>query len=103
MANAETLPLLLKQLGLPTMLSHWEEMEETSQQKKWRPAEYLATLSELECANRYQKRVARHTKEAKLPPGKTLAAFDFSKAKSVPQETIVSLANNTSWVNQAKN
>jgi len=79
--NKETLPLLLKQLGLPTMLRRWEALAETAQQEQWDPATYLAHLCEEEVANRYQNRVVRYTKDSKLPPGKTLATFDFPAVK----------------------
>lgn len=57
----------------------------------------------MEVAHRQQKRIARHTKEAKLPPGKTLDAFDFKQATSVNAPQITALADNTSWVNNANN
>jgi DNA replication protein DnaC len=103
MPNAETLPLLLKQIGLPKMLEQWEQIEVRAQEKSWRYAQYLATLCELEAANRAQKRIARHTKESKLPPGKTLATFDFNKSKSVDKKHIEAMAENPSWVKDAEN
>lgn len=39
MANVETLPLRLKQLGLPTMLQQWENLESEAQDKQWRHAQ----------------------------------------------------------------
>jgi len=103
MPSVETLPLLLKQLGLPTMLRKWEELSETAQQKQWTHPGYLAHLCEDEVANRYQKRVVRHTKESKLPVGKTLATFDFAISKSIKKAQIEALAENASWVRQASN
>ena len=103
MPNTATLPLLLKQLGLPTMLAKWEEVAETAQAKQWDHTTYLAHLCEDEAAHRYQKRVARYTKESKLPSGKTLATFDFSVTQSVKKAHIEALAENASWVRQASN
>ena len=103
MANAQTLPLLLKQLGLPTMLKRWEELAQQAQENQWGYAKFLAMLCELEVSARYQKRVARHTKESKLPPGKTLATFNFVVTKSINQAQIQALADNPSWVKQANN
>ncbi len=103
MPNAETLPLLLKQIGLPKMLEQWESHEKKAIESSWRYAEYLATLCELEAANRAQKRIARHTKESKMPAGKILATFDFEKSKSVNRKHIEALADNTSWVKEAEN
>lgn len=103
MLKIETLPLLLKQLGLSTMLQHWSDLESQAQDEQWRPGEYLATLCELEANRRYQKRIIRHIQEAKLPIGKTLATFDFSSARSVKKAQIEALAENTGWVKQANN
>lgn len=103
MPNAATLPLLLKQLGLPSMYTHWEEKADLAANNQWTYAEYLTTLSDIEVANRQQKRIKRHIKEAKLPVGKTLDAFDFKTAQSIHAPQITALAENTSWVKQASN
>lgn len=103
MRNIATLPLLLKQLGLPSMYSHWEEFAETAQNKSWTYPQYLKALSELETSARYQKRVQRHLKESKLPTGKTLATFDFKKTKSINPAQIKALAEDTGWVKKAEN
>lgn len=103
MSNTATLPLLLKQLGLPTMLAHFEEQSEVAQKKQATYPEYLMALSNMEAASRQQKRIARHIKESKLPPGKTLDSFDFKLAKSINAAQITALADNTSWIKQANN
>lgn len=103
MPNIATLPLLLKQLGLPGMYAHWESHAAQAEQAHWTYPEYLASLSDQEVASRMQKRIARHVKEAKLPPGKALNAFDFKVAKSVNAAQISALAENTGWVKQAHN
>jgi DNA replication protein DnaC len=103
MPNIATLPLLLKQLSLPTMYAHWESHAVQAEQSHWSYPEYLTSLSNQEVMSRAQKRIARHIKEAKLPPGKTLSVFDFKAAKSVNAAQITALADNTSWVKQAHN
>src|SRR5690606_22884590 len=103
MANTATLPLLLKQLGLPCMLAHYDEQAAIAEDKHWHYTEYLTVLSSMEAASRQQKRIARHIKEAKLPLGKTLDAFDFKRAASINAAQIIALADNTSWVNNANN
>lgn len=103
MHNVATLPLLLKQLGLPSMYSHWEEFAETAQNQSWTYPQYLKALSELETSARYQNRVQRHLKESKLPAGKTLATFDFKKTKSINPAQIKALAEDTGWVKKAEN
>jgi len=103
MSNEFTLPLLLKQLGLPTMLSQWKESMDKAVDDRWSHAKYLASLCELEVAARYQKRIQRHIIESKLPPGKSLDSFDFKKAKSINAAKIQAFADDISWTKQAKN
>lgn len=103
MASVETLPLLLKQLALPTMLRQYQEQQTIAIEKQYCHARFLAELAELEANNRYQNKIARYVKESKLPPGKTLATFNFDRAKSINQQQVRALADNTSWVKQANN
>lgn len=103
MPNAATLPLLLKQLGLPMMYRHYESKAEEAVTEHWSHMEYLSVLSDLEVTSRRQKRIQRHIKESRLPVGKTLDTFDFSATKSIPFTQIKALADNSSWVKQANN
>lgn len=103
MPNQQTLPLLLKQLGLPSMYQHWEQADKEAQEHQWSYAAYLSHLCDLEVSARYQKRVQRHIKESKLPPGKSLDSFKFNAAKSINAAQIKALAENTSWVTQTSN
>ncbi len=103
MLNTATLPLLLKQLGLPNMCANWEEQANNAQEQNWTYAQYLTVLSDKEAADRKQKRIRRHIKEAKLPVGKTLDTFDFKASNSINSAQITALAESTSWVTQASN
>jgi DNA replication protein DnaC len=103
MFNAASLPLLLKQLGLPKMYDHWEELAAKAEKFNWSYSEYLKNLAELEANNRYQKKIERYIKESKLPSGKTIINFDFKAAKSINSAQIKALAENNSWVKQAEN
>jgi DNA replication protein DnaC len=103
MVNAATLPLLLKQLGLPMMYRHYEEKAEEALQEQWSHRDYLSVLSDLEVSSRRQKRILRHIQESKLLAGKSLDTFDFKAAKSINAAQIQALAENNSWVKQANN
>ena len=103
MPNHETLPLLLKQLNLPCMHAQWEEVSLQARDQGWEYPGYLAILANSELANREQNRIARHIKESKLPPGKTLDNFDFATSKSVNAAQVTALANNIDWVKKAEN
>jgi DNA replication protein DnaC len=103
MHESATLPLLLKQLGLPTFYHQWEDLAQRAQTQHWSYAKYLSILADTEVSARYQKRIKRHAKESKLPPGKTLSTFDFRASKSIHQPQIQAVAENTSWIHDAKN
>ena len=103
MVNSVTLPLLLKQLGLPTIFRHYEEKAKEAEENHWSYCDYLSVLSELELSSRRQKRISRHIKESKLPMGKTLDTFDFEVTPSINAAQIKALATNNSWVKQANN
>lgn len=103
MSNEQSLPLLLRQLRLPTIYKYWEDTGIKAQEEHWTYAKYLSVLSNLELTEREQKRISRHTTEAKLPPGKTLDAFDFKKAKSINSAQFQALSENVDWVKSANN
>ena len=103
MHNHATLPLVLKQLNLPCMHSHWKEVALEAEQAHWDYPDYLATLANRELANRQQKRIARQIKEPCLPVGKTLDTFDFKMGQSVNAAQITAMANNDDWVKQGGN
>ena len=98
-----SLPMVLKQLNLPCMHSHWEEVALEAEQAHWGYPDYLATLANRELANRQQKRITRQIREACLPVGKTLDTFDFKAGQSVNAAQITAIANNNDWVKQGGN
>ncbi len=103
MANTAALPILLKELRLHAIHQHWEALAQQAMDKDWTPEEYLATLCEEEVALRYQKRIQRFTHEAKLPPGKSLASFDFKAIPAIKKSAIEKKLKDTQWVQRAEN
>ena len=103
MADAATLPLLLRQLRLPTMAGCSEEVTERAVTHGWSVAATLATLCEYELAERERRRLERHLKEARLPSGKTLEAFDFQAINGADRNQLSALACETGWIEQARN
>jgi DNA replication protein DnaC len=101
--NAATLPILLKKLQLNGIQTNWQQMSQQAEELHWTYTQYLATLCDIEVALRDQRRIARNILDAKLPIGKTLDAFDFSKALSINAAQVTALAENTHWVMQAHN
>ncbi|MCP4115766.1 MAG: ATP-binding protein [Desulfobacteraceae bacterium] len=103
MTHTASLPVLLKQLRLSTMAQHWETMLSKADENQWNGAQYLAALCEEELQERYSRRIARFTKESKLPVGKTLATFNFDYTPGINPEKINALVNSTDWVKHATN
>jgi DNA replication protein DnaC len=102
MPHTETLPLLLKQLRLPTMQRRWQSQHKHALQDNWSMPQYLSVLCEEELAQRENLRLQRYLKEAKLPMGKTLEKFDFN-ACQVHQAQISHLAHDGQWLENAEN
>ena len=103
MNNILSLPLLLKQLKLMTILKSWEEAEQQADESKWRYGKYLQFLTELEINSRYSSRIKRYVKESQLPSGKTLATFQFNAVPSVNRQQIEAFAENTKWIKECHN
>lgn len=103
MARCETLPVLLKQLRLPTMAQLWESLLSRAKEEHWDQAQYLASLCEHELNERHSRRITRFTEESHLPVGKTLATFNFSQTPKIRAEKIEALTQNSDWVKRAEN
>lgn len=103
MSNAASLPVLLKALKLAGIAKVWQPIAKKAIEEQWLPQDYLATLCEQEAAERYHKRLLRYTREAQLPPGKTLSTFDFNAIKAIKKTQITGLMTDTHWVQQGDN
>ena len=102
MLHAETLPVLLKQLRLPTMQKRWQSLHQQALQDNWDMPRFLSVLCEEELAQRETQRLQRYLKEAKLPLGKSLEQFDF-KSCEINQSQITHLAQDNQWLENAEN
>ena len=92
------LPLLLRELRLPTIAAMWQGFTERADREGWPAARLLATLTELELAERDQRRIQRHLLEARLPPGKTLDSFDFTAVPMLSRAHVAALATGDGWI-----
>jgi DNA replication protein DnaC len=97
------LPLLLGELRLPAIGRLWPEITERSDREGWPAARLLATLAELETAERARRRIERHLAEARLPPDKTLDGFDFTQVPMLSRARVAALASGDAWLNQGAN
>lgn len=66
----QSLSLLLKDLRLSHMLTHWKSIETQALQEHWFYAPFLLTLCELEVQRRHDVRLKRAIAEAQLPSAK---------------------------------
>jgi DNA replication protein DnaC len=97
------LPLLLGELRLPTIAGLWPQFTERADREGWPAAKLLATLAELELAERTRRRIQRHLLEARLPPGKTLEGFDFAALPMLSKAQVMALAAGDAWLDKGAN
>jgi len=100
---ADQIALLLKQLRLPAFVAHYQSVWEIAVEQGWSHPDYLSELCQREVAERYQRRVATWTREAKLPAGKTFATFTMDDLDTPQQNQIVRLRDDHDWVRRAGN
>lgn len=101
--DAARLPVLLSELRLPTIAALWPQFTARADKDGWPAAKLLATLAELELAERSQRRIQRHLTEARLPPGKTLDSFDFSAVPMINKAQLIALAAGDGWLEKGAN
>lgn len=103
MTHAATLPLLLKQLRLPSMFNSWEEYAKKAEDGHWTYPAYLTALSDLEATTRYNTKLNRYIKESRLPPGKSIDTFNFKATPSINSAQIKALCETPEWARRAEN
>lgn len=103
MKESATLPLLLKELRLPSMGQLWKETAEKARNQGWSPERYLTTLCDHEVADRQRRKFSRHLQEAKLPKGKSIESFEFSSVSNLNKAKIVGLGKGDLWIKECMN
>ena len=103
MKEKTILPMLLKQLHLPTMAHLCQDLNEEAIKKGWVPNRYLTILCEYELSRRADKRLANRIKEAKLPKGKSLEVFDFKVIPALNKTQIMAFASGDFWIKNGNN
>jgi DNA replication protein DnaC len=102
-ADAARVPLMLSELRMPTIKRRWADMAEQSNREGWPAQRLLGALLEHEMAERETRRLARARVDRQLPPGKSLAGFDFAAVPTVSQAHVMALAEADSWLAQGHN
>ena len=78
----------------------WPSFTERADREGWPAARLLATLAELELAERAQRRIQRHPIEARLLPGKTLDSTDFAAVPMLSRAHVAALATGDGWIDR---
>jgi DNA replication protein DnaC len=99
----ETIHLLLKELKLPAFSRHYQHHQEQAIEKGYGHIRYLSGLCEQEIADRYQQRVQKWAKEAKLPVSKRFTNLQLTELSSCVQQQVIALKDQTDWSHRAEN
>lgn len=94
---------LLLNVALPGVKAIWPKLAAQSDKEGWPAARFLAALAEHEAADRTRRRIERHMAEARLPAGKTLAAFDFESVPMLSKAQAMALAAGDVWLKTGAN
>jgi DNA replication protein DnaC len=98
-----TLPILLKALGLGTIVDSLQIFLEKAENEGWSYTKLLSMLCEQELEVRQRKKAEAYLKKAKLPIGKSLATFDFNEIPTLNKAKINDLALDNAWVKRGDN
>jgi DNA replication protein DnaC len=101
--DAARIELLLGELRLPGIKLIWAALAQTADKEGWPAARFLAALAEQEMVERRRRRFERHLEEAKLPPGKTIEAFDFEAVPMISKAQVQALAAGDAWLENGSN
>lgn len=103
MPTNHNLPMILNKLRLSTMSQQWQTLEAQAQEQHWSYSEYLTALGEQEVAMRETRRIARHKKEAGLPPGKYFSTLQREALQGLNTQQLEPFELQTHWVDEAHN
>jgi len=102
-ADAARVPVMLAELRLPTIKRLWSQLAEQSNREGWPAERFLGVLLGHEMAERETRRLARARADSQLPPGKSLAEFDFAAVSMVSKAHVMALAEADGWIAQGHN
>ena len=100
--STATLPTMLRALRLPSFLANYGSMATKATAENASYEDYLHHLSELEHAERKQKRVERNLRASSLPREKTLAQLDIAKLPTAVRRQLPTLCEG-GFADQAQN
>ena len=101
--DAVRLTLALNELRLPAIKALWPRFADQADKEGWHAARLLSALVEHELAERDRRRIERHIAQARLLPGKTLDAFDFTAVPMLSKAHVNAITAGDSWVGKGDN
>jgi DNA replication protein DnaC len=93
MSAADSLPMLLRSLGLTTVVREQAAAMERAESENWGYRRFLQYLMEAEANERLRRRIERLVKESGLPATKTMATLDEKKLPDKVRRQIPSLVD----------
>ncbi len=91
MTSAEALPILLRELRLPSIAASFTEIAEQAEAQGWSFIEFLKTLCEIEVTERKRRRLERNLRRSDLPASKTLSTLDRKRLPAKVQRVLPTL------------
>jgi DNA replication protein DnaC len=86
------LDALLKSLRLPTIIQNYRDFAARAEKEKFGFIDYLYELCQIESADKQDKRSVRLLSESRLPHGKTLDNYEFSRQPNLSRSLMNELA-----------
>ncbi|MBC2653778.1 ATP-binding protein [Novosphingobium flavum] len=103
MIDTQRLSLMLNELRLPAIKHIWGDFAARADKEGWPAARFLAALAEHEMAERDQRRMERHLKDAHLPAGKTLDNFAFDAVPMISKAQVIAMCAGDGWLEKGAN
>jgi len=101
--DTQRLSLMLNELRLPAIKHIWGDFAARADKEGWPAARFLAALAEHEMAERDQRRMERHLKDAHLPAGKTLDNFAFDAVPMISKAQVMAMCAGDGWLEKGAN
>ncbi len=84
-----SLEIMLQELRLGAFSQHLESYPHQANENTWSYADFLAKLCEQELARRFQTRIAKWSRESKLPAGKSFATLNLTDLPKNSQQPVL--------------
>jgi DNA replication protein DnaC len=95
--------MMLKELRLTTFSQNMETYQRQAIENTWSYAEFLSKLCEQELAKRFQTRISKWTRDARLPAGKSFANMNLADLPKAVRQPILQLKDSHQWTLRADN